>query len=188
MKKKRVLIFILSILSFVSILLTIVILSLNPVDIIRNIKKSNEYEDKCFTEISQFEKLDEYVTEDIDPKTDKRLKGLKYIESYTKKFEYNGKTYSLYAYVFEDEESAKKYYKRYSQGGGSFSTRNYGYDSYTLMNWFTTYSVYYDNCVFGMRGRGTSDFYDALNFVTEDFPISISELIKSMIIEETEKT
>ena len=81
-KKKRLLVVLLSIASFLTLVFIISVLFINPFDCVRLIRMNLTYEDRCFTEISQFEKLDEYVVENIDPADDRYLKDLKYTESW----------------------------------------------------------------------------------------------------------
>ena len=67
---------------------------------------------RVFTDISDFNRLDQYAVKEIDVSDDKNLNGLAPKSSYVKEISYNGDVYSVYAYVFSDTESAISYFQK----------------------------------------------------------------------------
>lgn len=127
---------------------------------------------RFFTDINSFAKLDEYVVKDLEITKDKYLEHHEIISYYAKEISYNGKKYSVYAYVFSSNEASYEYFKKCT-GKTTDSAWNFSASSNYISS---RYLAYYENCLYRIEGGEYKSFVEAVNFINETFPIGYDEL------------
>ncbi len=136
---------------------------------------SNSFDPKIFSTISDFEFLRTYETS-TEPPHDKHLDGINPVESYASMVEYNGETYSVYAYVFNSSDDAYLYFKRAS---GQNDEEQYGCDVYCFSSyWGSSFWAYNENCAYRVEGGAYVPFAQFMTFLNQDFPYDLLDLME----------
>lgn len=126
---------------------------------------------RMFSDIDDFAKLDQYVTKEMFAEDDKNIKDLIPTESYVKEISYEGHTYSVYAYVFDESEDASSYFENATGKAQTQSGMNYSMTTNYLFS--SRYIVLYDCSVYCVEGGSYQNFVKAINFINEHFPINV---------------
>ena len=134
MKNKRLVIFIIAIL-----IVSIICLFIN----VCYKALSNLYDNKIFSDISDFEFLEPYETSN-QLLHDKYLEDLNPSEAYVSCVEYEGKTYCIYAYIFNSSDEAYAYIKR-SSGEWDAKQRSCDYFKFSRYFWGSRFWAYNEN-------------------------------------------
>jgi len=134
---------------------------------------NNKLENRFFSDIVKFNKLEGFVKHGIDPDTDKYLGDIDYVDSYTKSVVYNGDTYNVYAYTFKDIESAKRYFENCT---GKDTKGNWNYSCSSNYLFSSRYIAFCDNCLYRVEGNGYRKFVKAINYINEDFELTLKDL------------
>ena len=134
---------------------------------------SDPVQTRFFSTIDELSHLDSYVKEELSSQDDSYLKDLRVQDSYTKLIEYNGKTYRLYAYVFEDTESARQYFER-KTGVRTSTDWDMRYSSNIYFS--SMYIAYHENCLYRIEGGSYVNFVKAVNLVNDPFSITLKSL------------
>ena len=136
---------------------------------------STSFDPKIFSAISDFEFLREYET-GTAPAHDKYLDGKTPLESYVSLVEYDGKTYSVYAYVLNSADDAYLYFKNAS---GQHDEEQYGCDVYCISSYSgSRFWAYNENCVYRVEGGAYAPFAQFMTFLTKDFSHNLLDLMK----------
>ena len=128
---------------------------------------------RVFTDINSFNKLDQYVTKDFDIANDKKLNGLVPKQSYTKEISYNGHVYSVYAYVFSDTATTNSYFKSCT---GKNTNMEYNFSMSTNVLFSSDYIAYSGCYVYRIEGNSYKEFVNAVNFINDSFPIDLNTI------------
>ena len=155
----------------IQIVAILLILSIGPICLI-GFFSAESLRHYMFSDIQDFEKLDQYAVTELSPSDDKYLNGLSFESSYTKEISYENASFTIYAYVFADTETAVLYFKN-STGKSTDSEHNYSMSTNYLFNSF--YILQYDCCVYRVEGGNYNDFAEAVNYINENFPINTEE-------------
>jgi hypothetical protein len=131
---------------------------------------------KIFTDLSAWEKLEPYVTKDLDLASDRYLQDLAPTENWTKEVRYEGKTYTVFAYVFSTEKDAAEYWKRIQNREPLFGAFDYYWGAHTT--WQTSNAIHGKNVyrIYGRNWFAWSAFSDFTKYATEDFPVDLAQL------------
>ena len=131
---------------------------------------------RFFTDINSFKKLDEYSTNKIDLSNDNELKELEVVFYYAEEISYEGKNYSIMAYVFADNTSASTYFKKCT---GKESVNNWNFSLKSNLFFHSEYIAFYDNCLYRVIGGNYKSFVEVVNFISESFPIDYHDLYEN---------
>ena len=129
--------------------------------------KKMEY--KGINNISEFNKVNYYVVEEMNPGTDSRLKSLNYIDKYCKVIVYNNKTYKLFAYEFESDKDAADYCDLKVISNTNY---NYKYSGNIFFN--NTLRVYSGRYAYIIEGENHFDFVDFYTYLSSEFTVLFS--------------
>ena len=133
--------------------------------------------DRFYTDIDSFSKLDEYTVKELKLTDDKYLGDLEIVSHYTKEILYNGKKYSVYAYVFSDAESSATYFMNCT---GISTEPDYSFLSSSNLFFNSQYIAFYDCYLYRIEGHGRYKlFVEAVNFITESFPLEYHDLYQN---------
>ena len=134
-----------------------------------------KYEARMFEDIAAFEKLDAYVTCDLTPADDAKLKGLQPVASYTKEIKYKNRKYRVFAYVFDSVEDCQTYYQNC---GGEISA-DWNFASLFTSGIFTksTAIAYNETCAYRFEGGTPRASARAFDFITADFPLNLNDML-----------
>lgn len=122
-----------------------------------------------FEDISVCKALDEYV---IDEQAfDKYITDIPFVDSYVKVLNYEGKCFTIYAYQFENVETAKKYYSLI-EGKTVDGDIDYAGNS----NLFSSNLIArYKTNVYRIETTGTRDYVEIMKYLNSIFTITIRE-------------
>lgn len=120
---------------------------------------------RMFENIDDLSKLDQYAVSDLSFDDDKNLQGSVPISFYIKKIKYEGHTYSVYAYVFTDVESAKSYFEIYT-GKTAEENQNFLLSSGLF---HSSYIVFEENRLYRIEGGLYRPFVAAVRFICQSF-------------------
>ena len=149
----------------------VAVVSYFVVSIINSQNSPNYY--KIYTDISDLEKLNPYITKELDTGCDANLKRIKPLESWTNEVQYGGCNYVIYAYVFENLTDAQTYYHNI-EGLPPKGNHTYHMASNYLK---TKYYCYYGQFAYYVAGENEKDFSSFMAFMTEDYSIDFMELL-----------
>lgn len=131
----------------------------------------NKINPKVFSNISDFDKLNELVVEGLNVSDDNCLGSLRYKEFYAKKIRHNGNEYDVWAYVFDSAEEANEYFNCVT-GKDGYDLQNFSLSgNYYFHN---RYIAYYDGFLYRVEGGAYSNFIEFLNWLNEDFVYQIN--------------
>lgn len=136
--------------------IAMVILILTTINFFRN-----PIDPRMFASMEELSAFDEYVVAELDPKKDKNLDGMRYVDKYTKILEHEGKEYKLYAYKFENQSDARAYCSI------SNDTLEKGFH-YSYGNVLV---AYYHEYAYSIYCEDHNSFVKFYNRVTKDFSI-----------------
>lgn len=154
------------------IIIIILILSIFPICLI-GFLNAEPLQYRMFTNIDDFDNLDQYVTKVMSTNDDKHINDLVFETSYIKKISYMGDTYAVYAYVFYEAEDAISYFKNAT---GKTTNSEWNYSMTTNYLFGSDYIVQYNRCVYRVEGGYYPNFAKAINFINESFSINVKEL------------
>ncbi len=159
------------------IISTVVIVLLFVIICVIEIFTTDSMNDRFFTDINSFSKLDKYVVGDIELTNDEYLGDLEVISYYVKEILYGGKKYSVFAYVFSDAESSAAYFKNCT---GISTNPDYSFSSSSNLFFNSQYIAFYDCYLYRIEGYGRyKSFVETVNFITETFPLDYHNLYQS---------
>ncbi|MBR3988568.1 MAG: hypothetical protein IKK10_04615 [Clostridia bacterium] len=127
---------------------------------------TDKIEYRGFTDISEFNKVDSYAVEEIDPSMDSQLNNMKYSDNYCKTIIYNNNTYKIFAYVFESEQNAADYCDL-----KVIANTNYNYKYSGNIFFHNTLRVYSGKCAYIIEGNNHSDFAEFYKFLSSEFTV-----------------
>lgn len=156
----------------VIIICTVVIVIVLSVIGIMGIMTFQSLNIRFFEDIESFSKLDEYVVRELELADDKYLGNLSVTSYYAKEISYNGEKYSVFAYVFSNNEASFEYFKKCT---GKKTDLDWNYSSSSNFT-SSRYLAYYGNCLYRIEGGSIRAFVEAVNFINETFPIGYDEL------------
>lgn len=128
---------------------------------------------RVFTDISNFSAIEQYEVAEIKISDDKLPDNIQPKKSYVTSIMYKGRQYSIFAYVFDDTETANSYFKLCT---GKKSNLNYNFSMSTNYLFSSQYIAYYDNCLYRIEGGSYKDFVDAVNFINQSFPTDLADI------------
>lgn len=128
---------------------------------------------RVFTDISDFSAIEQYEVDEIKISDDKLPDNIQPKASYVTSIMYNGRQYSVFAYVFDDTEDASIYFKLCT---GKKSDLNYNFSLSTNYLFSSKYIAYYDNCLYRIEGGSYKDFVDSVNFINQSFSIDLTRI------------
>lgn len=134
---------------------------------------SKRVENRFFTHIDELCHLENYITESLSLDQDDFLDKKTVKDSFTKKIVYNGKTYTIYAYVFTDAESSIMYFNQYT-GKSADAKWNFSFSSNYYFS--SSYIAFYQNCLYRIEGGFYNDFVDAVDMITDPFTVTYDDL------------
>ncbi len=149
---------------FLFLTITIIIVFLGLLVISSLNMKQNPLNYRTFASMEELSHIDSYAVKDLDCKSDGRLNGKKYEEKYTKQILYNGNTYDLYAYKFEDPLDAQRYCFDSNNISDLDKAFRFSYNETCLWAFYKEYAY----CV---RGDNYNSFAEFYNFLVKDFTI-----------------
>ncbi len=122
-----------------------------------------------FEDISVCKALDEYA---IDEQAfDKYITDIPFVDSYVKVLNYEGKCFTIYAYQFENVETAKKYYSLIE---GKTVDGDIDYDGNS--NLFSSDLIArYKTNVYRIETTGTRNYVEIMKYLNSIFTITIRE-------------
>lgn len=123
-----------------------------------------------FSDIEQFEKLDPYVTGEA---LDLRVGSLPVKESYCKTVSYQGETFNVFAYVFEDTASAQFYAQRCI---GNTWSQPWAYALFSRVFSPTKYVAFYHEQLYYVEGGSYQTLSSFVNWLSSDFPTDVKKL------------
>lgn len=135
----------------------------------RDLQKVNV---RMFEHIEELEKLEPYVTKELTIGDDRYVRNLDIVDSYLCKVEYNDCTYEVYAYVFKDMDTSKKYFRNI-QGGTTEDNASYSASTDWLS--YTEYVAYRYNCAILVNGKGYDSCVEFINWLNADFSKGLFE-------------
>jgi len=118
-----------------------------------------------FTYVTDFEQIAQnHGFEMLSPEEDRHLGGLNYIEKSKIRFRAHGRTYSIFAYVFVDDNEAEEYFSRVSGRSRASMERDIGWRMHGSGNTYFRHriAVQQGNKVFQIRGQNIWSFNDML--------------------------
>lgn len=129
---------------------------------------------KFFSNIDEFSHLEQCDSEEIIEEDD-YLRNSELLDSYTRRIEYKGKEYVVYAYVFVDVEDLREYFDKYT---GKRTKSEWNFSSSSNYFFRSSFIAYHQNCLYRIEGGNYSDFVEAVNFITSEFSITYNSLKK----------
>ena len=120
-----------------------------------------------FNSISECKAFDEYI---VSSKTsDDHINGIAFVDSYVRCLNYKGTKFTLYAYEFENADSAQRYYSNvegYSANGKI--------DYHGTTGLFTSeLTARYNNNVYRIETGGTQDYVVIMEYLNSVFTVNI---------------
>ena len=158
---------------FVAIILIIIAISRNMVLYLSE-PLTSYLHNAMFTELSEFEKLDEFVIKEIEDNA--LLEGVGVTEKYWKKVRWNDAEYEVYATVFETNEDTSVFIRRAL--GGEIKSE-YG-SIFEVRSPRKRYYAWLDNKMYLVTGAKESALSDFVNWLCEDFSLPDFELERDL--------
>ena len=122
-----------------------------------------------FDDISVCKALDEYVIE--EQVSDKYIMNIAFVDSYINVLDYKGKRFTIYAYQFENVETAKEYYSLIE---GKTADGDIDYDGHS--NFFSSNLIArYKTNVYRIKAGGTREYVDIMKYLNSIFAVTIRE-------------
>ncbi len=125
---------------------------------------------KIFGDFSELNILDEYAIQELDDECGDLQSNV--LESYCRKIEYDGKTYSLYAYTFQNNDDGLKYFNEKTEQ--NIKNRKHGFFRKGWMNISNKYIAFSENRALYIEGTDGKKFDKFLAFMFETFSDDIS--------------
>jgi len=130
---------------------------------------------KIFTNIEEFNFVESIGAEVLTPDVDKDIKDINFIESLEYKIKYDGATYNIYAYVFDNNANAKSYFKNVTSISHEIDIAFSGTGNYYFS---TRRVVMYNNKAYKIKGQGEKKFTEFLK-VMENY-LTGPKILESM--------
>lgn len=122
-----------------------------------------------FEDISVCKSLDEYVIE--EQVSDKYMTNIVFVDSYINVLDYKGKRFTIYAYQFENVETAKEYYSLIE---GKTADGDIDYDGHSNL-FSSNLIVRYKTNVYRIEAGGTRDYVEIMKYLNSIFTVTIRE-------------
>lgn len=140
-----------------------------------------------FSDLGQLDKVKQYITQELSPSDDENISGLNVSDSLCCAIKYNGRSYVLHAYEFEDTKDAHMYFCRIK--GTDCNADNekmrsetgldeeMPFDSFYSDIFFhvKAYS-YYGKCAYLIEGTGYRAFTEFYNWLSNGFPVNMENM------------
>lgn len=104
---------------------------------------------------------------------DKYITDIDFVDSYVKELKYKGKRFTIYAYQFKDDETAKEYYSRVV---GRANTSDIDCDQHTGLFSSRFISRYKTNVYrIKVKAGGTLNYLEIMKYLNSVFDVTIRE-------------
>lgn len=130
--------------------------------------------DKVFSDISEFEKLDEYAVAAAPKAEQYRSDDVE--ASYCKTVEYNGEMYQVYAFAFSGKQAARDFYKSYTGNDVPTDYGRYLKSDGLFFLRHTRYIVFCECNLYFVEGGNTQKTVEFINWLNASFAQDVQEL------------
>lgn len=149
----------------------IAVLILGVLSLLMSLKIKIPVENRMFTQLEEFSKLETYAFGEAPPLPNEPDKDT-ITARYCKVVIYEAEEYLVYAYVFSDTHYAKEFFSTVT-GKGSDFVGNYSLSGNLFFH--TRYIAYYNNNLYMVKGGNEKETIAFINWLSSSFELDLSK-------------